>query len=87
MGAISHSRGVLHGSYQSLSWGTSREISVTPVGYFTGAISHSCVVLHGSYRKSLSSGVSRGLFCTGENEVFQSNRNDFPKVSFTLDGI
>jgi hypothetical protein len=23
----------------------------------------------------------------GENEVFQSNRNDFPKVSFTLDGI
>jgi hypothetical protein len=23
----------------------------------------------------------------GENEVFQRNRNDFPKVSFTLDVI
>jgi hypothetical protein len=23
----------------------------------------------------------------GENEVFQGNRNDFPKVSFTLDVI
>jgi hypothetical protein len=23
----------------------------------------------------------------GVNEVFQSNRNDFPKVTFTFDGI
>jgi hypothetical protein len=40
-----------------------RELSITPVGYFTGTILH------------------------GENEVFQRNRNDFPKVSFTLDVI
>jgi hypothetical protein len=42
-----------------LQW-RSGEISVTPVGYFTGAI---------------------------ENRSCGVNRNDFPKVSFTLDGI
>jgi hypothetical protein len=30
-------------------------------------------------------GCSTGTILHGENEVFQSNRNDFPKVSFTLD--
>jgi hypothetical protein len=40
-----------------------RELSVTPVGYFTGAIENTGTILH------------------GENE------DDFPKVSFTLDGI
>jgi hypothetical protein len=49
-GAISHSRGVLHGSYQSLPWGTSRELSVTPVGYFMGAVENrSRGVSHGDY--------------------------------------
>jgi hypothetical protein len=28
-----------------------------------------------------------GTILHGENEVFQSNRNYFPKVTFTLDGI
>jgi hypothetical protein len=96
-GAINHSRGVLHGSYQSLPWGTSRELSITPMGYFTGAINHSHGVLHGSYQ-SLPWGTSRELSNTpvgcptgtilhGKNKVFQSNRSDFPKVSFHLDGI
>jgi hypothetical protein len=59
--AINHSHGVLHGSYQSLPWGTSRELSKITLGRCpTGIILH------------------------GENEVFQRNRNDFPKVSFTL---
>jgi hypothetical protein len=50
-----------------------RELSITPVGYFTGAIkNHSCPT---------------GTILHGENEVFQRNRNDFPKVSFTLDVI
>jgi hypothetical protein len=50
-----------------------------------GAISHSRGVLHGSYKKSLPCGT--GTILHGENEVFQRNRNDFPKVSFTLDVI
>jgi hypothetical protein len=46
---------------------------------------------YGSYQ-SLPWGTSWKLEATGtilhgENMVFQSNRNDFPKVSFTLDGI
>jgi hypothetical protein len=46
------------------------------------------VVLHGSYKKSLLCGVPQELFILhGENEVFQRNRNDFPKVSFNLDVI
>jgi hypothetical protein len=28
-----------------------------------------------------------GTILHGENEVFQRNRNDFPKVSFSLDVI
>jgi hypothetical protein len=45
-------------------------------------------VLHGSYKKSLLWGVpSTATILHGENEVFQRNRNDFPKVSFTLDVI
>jgi hypothetical protein len=53
-----------------------RELSITPVGYFTGAIkNHSRAVSHRNYNLH------------GENEVFQRNRNDFPKVSFTLDVI
>jgi hypothetical protein len=28
-----------------------------------------------------------GTILSGINEVFQSNRNDFPKVTFTFDGI
>jgi hypothetical protein len=32
-------------------------------------------------------GCPTGTILHGENEVFQSNRNDFPKVSFTLDRI
>jgi hypothetical protein len=50
-------------NYQSLPCGTSRELSVTPVGYFTGAISHSCGVLHGSCQ-SLLWGISRELSVT-----------------------
>jgi hypothetical protein len=41
--------------------------------YFTGAI-----------RKSLL--WAMGTILHGENEVFQSNRNDFPKDTFTLEG-
>jgi hypothetical protein len=52
-----------------------------------GAINHSRGVLHRSYKKSLPCGVPQELFCIGENEVFQRNRNHFPKVSFTLDVI
>jgi hypothetical protein len=46
----------------------------TPVGYFTGAIEN-------------RSWCPTGNILHGENEVFQRNRNDFPKVSFTLDVI
>jgi hypothetical protein len=45
---------------------------------------------YGSYKKSLPCGVPPpGTILHGENEVFhfQRNRNDFPKVSFTLDVI
>jgi hypothetical protein len=46
-----------------------------PVGYFMGA-------------KSLPGlGCPTVTILHGENEVFQSNRNDFPKVTFTLYGI
>jgi hypothetical protein len=54
-----------------------RELSVTSVGYFMEAI------------ENRSRGVSiPGTILHGENEIFQSNRNDFPNVtcSFTLDG-
>jgi hypothetical protein len=52
-----------------------RELSITPVGYFTGAIkNHSCA-------------CPTGTILHGEDEVFQRNRNDFPKVSLTLDVI
>jgi hypothetical protein len=51
----------------------------------TGAINHSRGVLHESYKKSLP--CPTGTILHGENEVFQRNRNDFPKVSFTLDVI
>jgi hypothetical protein len=52
-----------------------QELSITPVGYFTGAIeNHSC-------------GCPMGTIFHGENKVFQSNRSDFPMVSFTLNGI
>jgi hypothetical protein len=46
--------------------------AITPVRYFTGAI------------KNHSRAVSHRNYFDGENEVFQRNRNDFPKVSFTL---
>jgi hypothetical protein len=49
-----------------------RELSITPVGYFTGAI-----------KKSLPCGVPQEQFCMAK----MRNRNDFPKVSFTLDVI
>jgi hypothetical protein len=48
------------------------ELSITP---FLG-------VLHRSYKKSLQWIDPRELFC-----MAKSNRSDFPKVSFTLDGI
>jgi hypothetical protein len=52
------------------------ELSVTPMGYFTGTIENpSCHVLWDYFA------------CENEVLVFQSNKNDFPKVSFTLDGI
>jgi hypothetical protein len=50
----------------------------TGVGYFMGVIkNHSPAVSHRNYF----------AWRKGENEVFQRNRNDFPKVSFTLDVI
>jgi hypothetical protein len=52
-----------------------RELSITPVGYFTGAM------------KITPVRCPTGTILHGENEVFQRNRNDFPKVSFTLDVI
>jgi hypothetical protein len=51
------------------------ELSITPVGYFTGAI------------KITPVRCPAGTILHGENEAFQRNRNDFPKVSFTLDVI
>jgi hypothetical protein len=52
-----------------------------------GAINHSRRVLHGICRKSLPWRVPRELFCIAKIKVFQSNRSDFLKVSFNLDGI
>jgi hypothetical protein len=52
-----------------------RELSITPVGYFTGVI------------KITPVRCPTGTTLHGENEVFQRNMNDFPKVSFTLDVI
>jgi hypothetical protein len=54
----------------------------------TGAISHSCGVLHavgyfmGAIWKITHVGCPTGTILHGENEVFQSNRNDFPKVTY-----
>jgi hypothetical protein len=45
-----------------------RELSITPVGYFTGAIKN-----HSPVRGPT------GTILHGENEVFQRNRNDFPQ--------
>jgi hypothetical protein len=43
---------------------------------------------HGiDYLKITPVGCPTGTSLHGENEAFQSNRNDFSKVSFTLDGI
>jgi hypothetical protein len=51
------------------------EPSVTPVGTSQErSENHSC-------------GVSHRTILHGENEVFQSNMNDFPKVGLNLDGI
>jgi hypothetical protein len=47
-----------------------RELSVTPMWYFTGAT-------------PVGLGCPTGSILHGENEVFQ-NRYDFPKVTFTL---
>jgi hypothetical protein len=45
-----------------------RELSITPVWYFTGVIkNHSRVVT--------------GTILHVENEVFQRNRNDFPRLA------
>jgi hypothetical protein len=49
-----------------------QELSVTPVGYFVGATPVGCPT---------------GTILHGENDVFQSNRNDFPKVTFTFEGM
>jgi hypothetical protein len=43
--------------------------------------------IHGSALKITPVECPTGTILHGENEIFQSNRNDFPKVSFTLDGI
>jgi hypothetical protein len=53
----------------------------------TGAINHSRGVLHGRYKKITPVRCPTGTILHGENEVFQRNRNDFPKVSFTLNVI
>jgi hypothetical protein len=55
--------------------GEIRELSVTPVGYFTAAI------------ENHSRGVPTGTILHGENGVFQSNMNDFPQVTYYLDEI
>jgi hypothetical protein len=68
-----------------------RELSITPVEYFTGAIKKSLspvrcptgTILHGENEVF----QRNRTILHGENEVFQRNRNDFPKVSFTLDVI
>jgi hypothetical protein len=55
---------------------------------YGGAINHSRGVLHGSYKKKITPvRCPKVNILHGENEVFQKNRNDFPKVSFTLDVI
>jgi hypothetical protein len=53
----------------------------------TGAISHSRGVLHGSEITPVGLRCPTGTILHDVNEVFQSNRNDFPKVTFTFDGI
>jgi hypothetical protein len=55
--------------------------------YAAGAINHSRGVLHGSYKKLTPLRCPTGTILHGENVVVQRNRNDFPKVSFTLDVI
>jgi hypothetical protein len=54
-----------------------RELSVTSEEYFTQELNHSPVGL----------GCPTWTILHGENEAFQSNRYDFPKATFTLDGI
>jgi hypothetical protein len=58
-----------------------------PGEILTGAISHSRGGLHWSYLKITPLGCPTGTILHGENEEFQSNRSDFPKISFTLNGI
>jgi hypothetical protein len=59
-----------------------------PGEILTGAIIHSRGLLHGvGAIKNHSRAVSHRNYFHGENEVFQMNRNDFPKVIFTLDVI
>jgi hypothetical protein len=50
------------------------------------SVGHSRGVLHGSYLKIAPVGCPTGTILHGD-EVFQSIGNDFPKVTFTLDGI
>jgi hypothetical protein len=54
------------------------------VEYFTGAINHSRGVLHGAIENH-SCVCPTGFILHGENVAFQSNGNDFHKVSLTLD--
>jgi hypothetical protein len=54
----------------------------------TGAISHFRVWdTSWELLKITPVGWPTGTILHGENFVFHSNRNDFPKVTFTLDGI
>jgi hypothetical protein len=58
-----------------------------PGEILTGVINHSRGVRHGSYKKITPVRCPTGTILHIENEVFKRNRNDFPKVSFTLDVI
>jgi hypothetical protein len=108
MGSIGHSRRVLHGSYLEI-W----DLSITPVGYFTGAIwkygiyqsllwgtsrelsgnmgsiSHSRGVLHGSYLKitPVACPDPMGLFFLAKMRYFRATGMIFPRLLLLLDGI
>jgi hypothetical protein len=69
-----------------------RQMTAPPLGFKVNYSTTSVKARRNTYRSDQS--LTWGLHASylkitpvGENEVFQSNRNDFPKISFTLNGI